>query len=146
MEPALKCNSCSTLLAKTFDRTCPKCGWDNQVRVRKCLKCHAGMLSLQEVVGVRTIGGVLVFMGLVLWYFCGPLLAGAIAAGLGSLGALSTLVLMRYCCGGCGKGVDPQLLSTAEKQAAWVKRGIYLAAAGLLAAAAAVLASKALHP
>lgn len=135
METAVQCSSCLASMPRAFDRTCPKCGWDNQIAIRKCLHCRA-MISLNETLTYRSIIGSGLVIGAIAWYFLGPLLGGAIGLAVGALGSLATLVNLRYKCGGCGKRPDGRLRSTTEKHRVLLRRLGYLAATVVLAAGA----------
>jgi hypothetical protein len=115
-------------MPRAFDRTCPRCGWDNQVKVRKCLHCKA-MISLNETLTYRSILGSGLVIGLISWYFLGPFLGGANGVAVGSLFALITLAGLRYRCGGCGKRPEARLLTPKEKHSVWIRRLGYFAVA-----------------
>ena len=122
-------------MPRVFDRTCPKCGWDNQVAVRKCLGCK-GMISLNETLTYRGILGSGLVLGLSSGYFLGPLLGGAIGLAVGSFCALVTLVNLRFKCGGCGRRPPGRVFTSTEKRSMWLRRLSYFAAAIALAGGA----------
>jgi len=125
-------------LPRAFDRTCPRCGWDNQVAVRKCLHCR-GIIVLNEKLTYRAILGSGLVLGLITGYFLGPSAGGGVALAVGSLFALTTLANLRYCCGGCGKRPEWRLLTPREKRSLRLRRLAYLAAGAVFAAGAAHL-------
>lgn len=138
MEPALRCNSCEAALPRTFDRMCPRCGWDNQVQMRKCLQCKAAV-SLRETIGYGAIigGGFLGAAGL--WRFLGGPLSGAVMGALGALCGLITLATLGYKCGGCGKRAEGRVLSKDERQAILRRRLGYLIGSIVLAVGSLIL-------
>lgn len=122
-------------MPRAFDRTCPRCGWDNQVAVRKCLHCK-GIIVLNEKLTYRSILGCGLVLGLITWYFLGPTAGGAIGLAIGSLFALITLANLRYRCGGCGKPPEWRLLTPREKLSMRLRRVAYFATGVAFAAGA----------
>ncbi len=122
-------------MPRAFDRMCLRCGWDNQVAVRKCLHCR-GMISLQETLNGRAIVGSGLVIGLLSWYFLGPLLGAAIGLAISALGSLVTLGNLRFKCGGCGRRPEGRLFTPKEQRSVRLKRLAYVAAAIALAGAA----------
>jgi hypothetical protein len=114
-------------------------GWDNQVGLRKCVKCKGGVVTLHEMIGYGPLTGVFGVGGLVLWRLFGVLLGGMIVCLFCSFCGLITLLTMRYKCGNCGKGVQGRTLSADEKGLSRKRRLGYLIGMLGLAAAAVVL-------
>lgn len=139
MEPAEKCSSCAASLPRSFDRTCPRCGWDNMVGMRKCVKCKGGALSLHEPIGYGPITGGIGIGGLLSWRLFGSPVGWVILCALGSLCGLFTMATLGYTCGACGKRADSRLLSRDEKKSKAMRRLAYLIGAVLLAVAAILL-------
>jgi hypothetical protein len=138
MDAAEKCSSCSGPLPKTFDRTCPRCGWDNQVGVRKCLSCKA-IVSIHEAIGYGPITGGVGILGLVFWRFFGLGIGGSIVLAIGALCGLITALTLSYKCGGCGKRAPGRVRSSAEKRSVLLRRVAYLAGSVLLGVGAVLL-------
>ena len=138
MEPLVQCSSCSASLPRTFDRMCSRCGWDNQVAVRKCLRCKA-MIILNETLGIRAVAGVAAIAGLAAGWVFGPVRGAAAGLGAGALCSAVTLASLRYRCGGCGHGLEGRLRSPRERRSLWLRRLAYLLGAVALAAASAAV-------
>ncbi|MBI3856397.1 MAG: hypothetical protein HY293_11980 [Planctomycetes bacterium] len=139
MDPVEKCSSCAAPLPKSFNRTCTRCGWDNQVGMRKCVKCKDGVVVLSEAIGYGTISGVLGVGGLILCRFLGIFLGGALVCAIGSLCGLITAVFMKYKCGGCNATPVPRLLSKDEQASIGKRRIGFVIGSVLLGVAAIVL-------
>ena len=123
----------------SFDRTCTRCGWDNRVGMRKCVKCKGGAISLHEMIGYGPITGVFGLGGLLFWRLFGFWLGGMIVCIFCSFCGLISLLTMRYKCGNCGKGVEGRTLSADEKGLSRKRRLGYLIGTLALAAAAVAL-------
>jgi hypothetical protein len=115
MEPAEKCTRCSGVLAKMSGQICGRCGWDNQVQMRKCSKCQ-GAVALNEKIGYGPVGGMAGVAGFLFWWFFGLLLGGAIASVIGAVCGLITALTLSYACVACGKSPEARFLDTDEKE------------------------------
>jgi hypothetical protein len=141
MEPGTICSSCASPLSKSFDRTCTRCGWDNQVGMRKCVKCRGGAVSLHEPIGNGPISGGIGIGGILFWGILRSAFVWVILCAVGSLCGLFTMATLGYKCGTCGKRADSRFLSVEEKRSSWLRRLAYLIGAILLAVAALLLAA-----
>jgi hypothetical protein len=139
MDEPGKCSSCAAALPKSFDLTCTRCGWDNRVQMRKCVKCKGGAVSLHETLGYGPISGGVGVGGFILWRLFGSLLGWSAICALGSLCGLFTLATLGYKCGTCGKRAESRLLSGEEKSALRLRRLGYLIGAILLAVGAVLI-------
>jgi len=136
MDPVEKCSSCGAAMPKGFDRTCTRCGWDNQVGLRKCVGCKGGVVTLHEMIGYGPIGGVVGLGGLIFWRLFGLFLGGMIICVLGALCGLITMLTLHYKCGGCGRRSEGRILSKDEKEQSGRRRLAYLVGTILLGAGA----------
>lgn len=142
MEPAEKCTKCSAALGKTSGQICSRCGWDNQVQMRKCVKCQ-GAIALDEKLGFGPMGGLAGLTGFIFWFFFGLLIGGAIASTIGAVCGLITLFTLRYACAGCDRPVEPRLLDADEKETVRKRRlGFLVGAIGLAVLAVALLGAR----
>ena len=140
MEPAGKCTKCSAVLANLSGQICSRCGWDNQVQMRKCVKCQ-GAIVMNEKPGYGPMGGLAGLTGFIFWFLFGLLIGGAIASTIGAVCGLITLVTLRYACAGCDQRVEPRLLDAEEKETLKKRRlGFLIGAVGLAVLAVALMA------
>lgn len=110
-----RCEMCDAVIAPK-EKDCRRCGWDKKDQQRKCVHCHMPIVH-DDGPGFGQYQGALVGVaGIVLFKFIGILGVLSIICGLASLSGLSSVMLMRYRCGGCEKDVDPALLSGQENR------------------------------
>jgi hypothetical protein len=118
-------------LSASYDRTCLRCGWDNQVGMRKCVTCK-GPVILHEAVAFGPISGVVGVGGVIFWRLFGLFLGLAIICAIGSLCGLVSSVAMSYSCSPCRRRPQRSWLSREEKKSFQLRRlGFLIGTVGL---------------
>src|SRR5882672_4149954 len=134
-----RCTDCGAARDRLSGEICLRCGWDSQVRMRKCIACK-GAVILNEKIGFGPIGGVVGLGGFVFWRLYGPLLGSAPVSSIGTVCGAITARTLGCSCAECGRKSEARFLDSEEKDTARRHRlGFTLSAAGLGALAAVLL-------
>lgn len=107
------CRDCKRDLSPK-DPICRHCGWDKKERQRKCVKCSMPIVH-DDGPGFAGYGIAMGIVGLILFRLIGVVGVLSVAAFLGSLSGIGSVMKMRWRCGGCDREPDPAILSDEEK-------------------------------